>query len=98
METRTKSVAIRMQIQHNVRYETFMATGCNDFSQEISQEMNNEPPPVENGSMKVKATGTYCSPSDRFTRSKLCPCPDRAVPLPCCALIPTCHAAPNTLR
>ena len=39
MKRRTKSVAIRMQIQHNVRYETFMATGCNDVSQEISHEM-----------------------------------------------------------
>ena len=94
MKRRTKSVAIRMQIQHNVRYETFMATGRNDVSQEISHEMNKEPPPAEKGIKKVKATGTYCSPSGWFTHSTPCPCHDHAVPLPCCALIPTCHAVP----
>jgi len=63
MTTRTKIVAIRMQIQHNARYETSMVTGHNDVSQEISHEMNKEPPPVEKGNKKLNATATYCSPS-----------------------------------
>ena len=39
-----------------------MATGRNDVSQEISHEINKEPPSVQKGNKEVKVMGTYCSP------------------------------------
>jgi len=59
MKTGTKIVATRMQTPQKQRE----IWNCrNDVSQVIRNEMNKEPPSVEEGNKKVKVTDTHCSP------------------------------------